>query len=125
MRAAVIAAFLVALTTGSYLFGRHHGRNSEELKNARAEISEMQQTLQEFKTRQTNDAVSLAELRVAESRARDEYEWMRSQLAILESRASKNNASGSCIRFQRLAVEKEQLLNEAQRGLEFCYKNHR
>lgn len=126
MRAAIIAAFLVALTTtGSYLFGRHHGRNSEELKNARAEISELQQTLQEFKTRQTNDALALSELRVAESRARDEYEWMRSQLAILESRASKNNASGSCIRFQRLAVEKEQLLNEAQRGLEFCYKNHR
>lgn len=125
MRAAIIAAFLVALTSCSYLFGQHQGRNSEELKNARAEISELQRTLQEFKTRQTNDALALSELRVAESRARDEYEWMRSQLAILESRASKNNAPGGCIRFQRLAVEKEQLLNEAQRGLEFCYKNHR
>lgn len=39
MRAAIIAAFLVVLTSCSYLFGQHQGRNSEELKNALAQIS--------------------------------------------------------------------------------------
>lgn len=109
----------------SAVTGYHFGQNSEELKHARTQISALTAALEEHKAKQANDAQALSDLRIAESRARDEYEWMRGQLAILESRAPKNNASGSCIRFQRLAVEKEQLLNEAQRGLEFCYKNHK
>ena len=113
------------MVVSAYFYGYHQGQNTEELKHARTQITTLTAALEEHKAQQSADAVALAELRVAESRARDEYEWMRGQLAILESRASKNNASGSCIRFQRLAVEKEQLLNEAQRGLEFCYKNHK
>ena len=115
----------VLLAALSAVTGYHFGQNSEELKHARTQISALERTIEEHKAKQANDAQALSDLRIAESRARDEYEWMRGQLAILESRASKNNASGSCIRFQRLAVEKEQLLNEAQRGLEFCYKNHK
>ncbi len=115
----------VLLAALSAVTGYHFGQNSEELKHARTQISALERAIEEHKAKQANDAQALSDLRIAESRARDEYEWMRGQLAILESRASKNNASGSCIRFQRLAVEKEQLLNEAQRGLEFCYKNHK
>lgn len=109
----------------SYWMGVQQGRESEELKNARFEISALQTTVAKYQNEQDRLSNSLADIRVSESRARDEYEWMRQQLSLLESRAAKNNAAGDCLRFQRLAVEKEQLLNEAQRGLEFCYKNHR
>lgn len=121
--AKVIGALLVVVS--AYFYGYHQGQNMEELNHARTQITTLERAIEEHKAKQANDAQALSDLRIAESRARDEYEWMRGQLAILESRASKNNASGSCIRFQRLAVEKEQLLNEAQRGLEFCYKNHK
>ncbi len=116
---AVVAALLFA-----YWLGLINGKNSEELKHARLEISTLTKTIQEFKTKQTSDAVALSELRVAESRARDESEWMRNQLSELERRA-KSDADRRCLRFQQLAVEKEELLNEAERGLEYCYKNHR
>ena len=109
----------------SYWIGVQQGRESEELKNARLEISALERTIEKYQGEQDRLSNSLADIRVSESRTRDEYEWMRQQLSLLESRAAKNNAAGECIRFQRLAVEKEQLLNEAQRGLEFCYKNHR
>ena len=124
MRVAVIAALLVALTTGSYFFGQHQGRNSEELKNARAEISELQRTLQEFKTRQTNDALALSELRVAESASRNELDRMRQQLADIE-RMSKTNADRQRNRCLRLAVEGRELLDQAQRAIKFCETNHR
>lgn len=109
----------------AYWVGVQDGHDSEELKNARSEIIQLRGKLADAQTKHKSDALALADLRVAESRSRDEYEWMRQQLSLLESRAAKNNAAGECLRFQRLAVEKEQLLNEAQRGLEFCYKNHR
>ena len=125
MRAAIIAAFLVVLTSCSYLFGQHQGRNSEELKNARAQISVLTAALEEHKAKQTSDAVALAELRVAESRARDEYEWMRSQLAILESRASKTNTDRERNRCLRLAVEGRELLGRAQAAIKFCEQNHK
>ncbi len=117
---AVIAALIFA-----YCLGLTNGKRSEELKNANIKVATLTRSIQEFKAKQTSDALALSELRVAESRARDEYEWMRQQLSMLESRASKDNSGRDCLRFQRLAVEKEQLLNEAQRGLEFCYKNHK
>lgn len=109
----------------AYWIGVQDGRDSEELKNARSEIIQLRGKLADAQTKHKSDALALADLRVAESRSRDDAEWMRQQLSLLESRAAKNNAAGECLRFQRLAVEKEQLLNEAQRGLEFCYKNHR
>ena len=118
----VIVCTLVVFST--YFYGYHQGKNSEELKNARLEISTLNATIAKHKDEQERLSGSLADLRVSESRARDESEWMRSQLSELERRA-KSNTAGDCLRFQRLAVEKEELLNEAKRGLEFCYKNHR
>lgn len=113
------------LVFGAYFFGLSQGHDSEQLKHAQAQVIQLTETIKRYETKQREQTLAMADIRVSESRARDEYEWMRQQLAILESRTSKNNASGDCLRFQRLAVEKEQLLNEAQRGLEFCYKNHR
>lgn len=116
--------FIVLMVVGTYFYGYHNGKDSEELKNARLEISTLQTTVKKYQDEQSRVTDSLADLRISESRARDESEWMRGQLSELERRA-KSNADRNCLRFQRLAVEKEELLNEAQRGLEFCYKNHR
>lgn len=118
----VIVCTLVFIA--SYFYGYHQGKNSEELKNARLEISTLQTTVKKYRDEQDRLSTSLSDIRISESRARDESEWMRKQLSDLERRA-KSDADRNCLRFQRLAVEKEELLNEAQRGLEFCYKNHR
>lgn len=109
----------------SYWMGVQQGRESEELKNARLEISALERTIETYKTKQTNDALALSELRVAESVHRNELSRMRDQLSELERRAAKNPSAGKCLEFQRLAVEKEELLREAEGGLEFCYKHHR
>ncbi|WP_289185307.1 hypothetical protein [uncultured Parasutterella sp.] len=124
MRAAVIAAFLVALTTGSYFFGQHQGRNSEELKNARAQISALTTALEEHKNKQTSDAVALAELRVAESASRNELDRMRQQLSEIE-RAAKTAADRDRNRCLRLAVEGRELLDRARAAIEFCETNHK
>ena len=113
---------LAALST---VTGYHFGQNSEELKNARTQISALERTIEEFKVKQTSDAVALSELRLAESAHRNELSRMRDQLSELERRAAKNPSAGKCLEFQRLAVEKEELLREAEVGLEFCYKHHR
>ena len=109
----------------SAVTGYHFGQNSEELKNARTQISALERTIEEFKVKQTSDAVALSELRLAESAHRNELSRMRDQLSELERRAPKNPSAGKCLEFQRLAVEKEELLREAEVGLEFCYKHHR
>ena len=109
----------------SAVTGYHFGQNSEELKNARTQISALERTIEEFKVKQTSDAVALSELRLAESAHRNELSRMRDQLSELERRAAKNPSAGKCLEFQRLAVEKEELLRDAEVGLEFCYKHHR
>lgn len=109
----------------SAVTGYHFGQNSEELKNARTQISALERTIEKFKVKQTSDAVALSELRLAESAHRNELSRMRDQLSELERRAAKNPSAGKCLEFQRLAVEKEELLREAEVGLEFCYKHHR
>mgnify|MGYP006957386298 CR=1 FL=1 len=119
----IIGALLVVVS--AYFYGFHQGQNKEELKNARAQISTLERTIEEFKVKQTSDAVALSELRLAESAHRNELSRMRDQLSELERRAAKNPSAGKCLEFQRLAVEKEELLREAEVGLEFCYKHHR
>lgn len=109
----------------SYWMGAQQGRESEELKNARLEIQVLKKTIQDFRLKQTNDALALSELRISESAHRNELGRMREQLSELERRAAKNPSSGKCFEFQRLAVEKEELLREAEVGLEYCYKHHR
>ena len=109
----------------SAVTGYHFGQNSEELKNARTQISALERTIEEFKVKQTSDAVALSELRLAESAHRNELSRMRDQLSELERRAAKNPSAGKCLEFQRLAVEKEELLREAEVSLEFCYRHHR
>ena len=78
----------------SAVTGYHFGQNSEELKNARTQISALERTIEEFKVKQTSDAVALSELRLAESAHRNELSRMRDQLSELERRAAKNPSAG-------------------------------
>lgn len=107
----------------TYWTGVQNGRDSEELKNARSQISVLSTTIEEFKTKQTSDAVAMAELRVAESASRNELDRMRQQLADIE-RMSKTNADRQRNRCLRLAVEGRELLDQAQRAIRFCAENH-
>lgn len=118
----VIASFLVIVF--AYFYGYHQGQNSEELKHARSQISTLTRTIQEFKTKQTSDAVALAQLRVDESARRNELERMRQQLANIE-RMSGANANRERNRCLRLAIEGKELLEEASRAIKFCAENHK
>lgn len=112
---------LVAL---SAVTGYHFGQNSEELKNARLEIQVLKSTIQGFRLKQTNDAVALSELRIAESAHRNELSRMRSQLAEIE-RLSKTNADRERNRCLRVAVRYKEAVDRADRAIKFCAENHK
>ncbi|WP_304468611.1 hypothetical protein [uncultured Parasutterella sp.] len=108
----------------TYWIGVQNGRDSEELKNARSQISVLSTTIEEFKTKQTSDAVAMAELRVAESASRNELDRMHNQLAAIE-RMSKTNADRERNRCLRLATEGKELLDRAEQAIKFCEQNHK
>ncbi|WP_279175064.1 hypothetical protein [Parasutterella excrementihominis] len=118
----IIGALLVVVS--AYFYGFHQGQNKEELKNARAQISTLERTIEEFKVKQTSDAVALSELRLAESASRDELDRMRRQLAEIE-RLSKTNADRERNRCLRLAVRYKEVVDRADRAIKFCAKNHK
>ena len=108
----------------TYWIGVQNGRDSEELKNARSQISVLSTTIEELKTKQTSDAVAMAELRVAESASRNELDRMRQQLADIE-RMSKTNADQERNRCLRLAIRGRELLDRANGAIKFCEQNHK
>lgn len=118
----IIGALLVVVS--AYFYGYHQGQNSEELKNARAQITTLERTIEEFKAKQTSDAVALSELRIAESASRDELDRMRNQLAEIE-RLSKTNADRERNRCLRLAVRYKEVVDRADRAIKFCAENHK
>lgn len=118
---AIGCLLLVAL---SAVTGYHFGQNSEELKNARAQITTLERTIEEFKVKQTSDAVALSELRLAESTSRDELDRMRRQLADIE-RMSKTNADRERNRCLSLAVRYKEAVGRADRAIKFCAENHK
>lgn len=118
----IIGALLVVVS--AYFYGFHQGQNSEELKNARAQITTLERTIETYKTQQTNDALALSELRTAESASRDELDRMRRQLAEIE-RLSKTNADRERNRCLRLAVRYKEVVDRADRAIKFCAENHK
>lgn len=116
---AVVAALLFA-----YWLGLTNGKNSEELKHANLEISALNATIKEFKTKQTSDAVALAQLRVDESNSRNELDRMRQQLANIE-RMSGANANRELNRCLRGRIETQELAERLARSVKFCAENHR
>ncbi len=108
----------------SYWIGVQDGRDSEELKNARSEIIQLRGQLVEAQSKHQDDAIALADLRVAESRSRDDAEWMRQQLSEIE-RAAKTDSDRRYNRCLRLAAKGKELLDRAEIAIKFCAENHK
>lgn len=108
----------------AYWVGVQDGRDSEELKNARAQIVQLTETVKTYEAHYKNQAIAMAELRVAESRSRDDAEWMRQQLSEIE-RTAKTDADRRYNRCLRLAAEGKELLDRAESAIKFCEENHR
>lgn len=68
----------------AYWIGVQDGRDSEELKNARAQIVQLSETVKTYEAHYKNQAIAMAELRVSESAARADSDRLRSRIANLE-----------------------------------------
>lgn len=116
---AVVAALLFA-----YFLGLSNGKNSEELKHANLEISALQSAIKEFKTKQTSDAIALAQLRIDESNSRNELDRMRGQLSELERRA-KTDADQQRNRCLSYGIRCQEALERTASAVKFCAENHK
>lgn len=107
------------IVLGAYFFGLNQGQNSEQLKNARSQISQLTATVQNYETQYKNQAIALAELRIAESSARNDVERMRNRINVLENRA-KTTSARDTVQCLRLEQEARGLLLEARSAIEYC-----
>ena len=106
---------------GAYFFGLHNGQNSEQLKIAQAQISELTATVKNYETQYKNQAIALAEMRAAESNARADSDRLRSRITSLEKRA-KSAADRDTVRCLELGAECRRLLQEVRGPIEYCRK---
>ncbi|GAB1824748.1 MbeD/MobD family mobilization/exclusion protein [Turicimonas sp. TL08] len=111
----------ILLVLCAYFFGLNQGKNSEELKNARSQVSQLTQTIQEYETRQKDWNIAMADLRKSESLARSDSERLRQRVNSLEKRA-KTSESRIAIQCLRLEPESRKLLQEARGIIEYCRK---
>lgn len=109
------------LVAGAYVFGLHNGQNSEQLKIARTQISELTVTVKDYETQYKNQAIALAEMRAAESNARAASDRLRSRITSLEKRA-KTSADRDTVRCLELGAECRELLQQARGALNYCRK---
>lgn len=109
------------LVIGAYFLGLSQGHNSEQLKNAQAQVRELTETIQRYETKQKEQVIAMAELRVSESNARTESDRMRDRIASLEKR-TKTAQARDTIQCLRLESEARQLLLEARSAIEYCRK---
>lgn len=107
------------IVLGAYFFGLNQGQNSEQLKTARSQISQLTATVRNYETQYKNQAIALAELRIAESSARNDVERMRNRINVLENRA-KTIAARDTVQCLRLEQEARGLLLEARSAIEYC-----
>ena len=109
------------IVAGAYFFGLNQGQNSEQLKNARSQISQLTATVRNYETQYKNQAIALAEMRAAESSARADSDRVRSRIASLEKRA-KTTADRDTVRCLELGAECRRLLQEARGAINYCRK---
>ena len=109
------------LVVGAYFFGLSQGHDSEQLKLAQSQVSQLTDTIKRYETKQKEQSIAMAELRVSESNARTESDRMRDRIASLEKRA-KTGAARDTIQCLRLESEARQLLLEARSAIEYCRK---
>lgn len=109
------------LVVGAYFFGLSQGHDSEQLKLAQSQVSQLTDTIKRYETKQKEQTIALAELRVSESAARADSDRMRDRIASLEKRA-KTGAARDTIQCLRLESEARRLLLEARSAIEYCRK---
>lgn len=109
------------IVAGAYFFGLNQGQNSEQLKNAQSQISQLTATVQNYETQYKNQAIALAEMRAAESNARADSDRLRSRIDSLEKRA-KTTSDRDTVRCLQLGEECRRLLQEVRGPIEYCRK---
>ncbi|WP_370826896.1 hypothetical protein [Parasutterella excrementihominis] len=111
----------VLVVIGAYFFGLSQGHDSEQLKLAQSQVSQLTDTIKRYETKQKEQSIAMAELRVSESNARTDADRMRERVASLEKRA-KTGAARDTIQCLRLESEARRLLLEARSAIEYCRK---
>lgn len=111
----------VLVVIGAYFLGLSQGHDSEQLKNAQAQVRELTETIQRYETKQKEQSLALAELRVSESAARADSDWMRGRIASLEKR-TKTAQARDTVRCLELGAECRELLQQARGALNYCRK---
>lgn len=106
---------------GAYFLGLSQGHDSEQLKNAQAQVRELTETIQRYETKQKEQTITLAELRVSESAARADSDRMRDRIHDLEKRA-KTAPARDTVRCLELGAECRELLQQARGALNYCRK---
>lgn len=111
----------VLVVIGAYFFGLSQGHDSEQLKNSQAQVRELTETIQRYETKQKEQTIALAELRVSESAARADSDRMRERIARIEKRA-KSDAARIAVRHLKLEARGTELLQRAEGIIEYCRK---
>lgn len=109
------------LVVGAYFFGLSQGHDSEQLKTAQNQVRELTETIQRYETKQKEQTIALAELRVSESTARADSDRMRDRIHDLEKRAKTAHARDT-VRCLELGAECRELLQQARGALNYCRK---
>ena len=109
------------LVVGAYFFGLSQGHDSEQLKLAQSQVSQLTDTIKRYETKQKEQSIALAELRVSESAARADSDRMRDRIHDLEKRAKTAQARDT-VRCLELGAECRELLQQARGALNYCRK---
>lgn len=109
------------IVLGAYFFGLSQGHDSEQLKHAQAQVIQLTETIKRYETKQREQVIAMAELRVSESNARSESDRLRSRITSLEKRA-KSAADRDTVRCLELGAECRRLLQEVRGPVEYCRK---
>lgn len=111
----------VLVVIGAYFFGLSHGHDSEQLKLAQSQVSQLTDTIKRYETKQKEQSIAMAELRVSESNARTDADRMRERIAGIEKRA-KSDAARLAVRHLKLEARGTELLQRAEGIIEYCRK---
>ena len=109
------------IVIGAYFFGLSQGHDSEQLKLAQSQVSQLTDTIKRYETKQKEQTIALAELRVSESAARADSDRMRDRIHDLETRA-KTAPARDTVRCLKLGAECRELLQQARGALNYCRK---
>ena len=109
------------LVFGAYFLGLSQGHDSEQLKLAQSQVSQLTDTIKRYEAKQKEQSLAMAELRVSESNARTESDRMRERIARIEKRAKSDSARIS-VRHLKLEARGTELLQRAEGIIEYCRK---